>query len=168
MKTTKLNNYIFFYFLLSIILFLPSCKTAITQVGKLNMISNRNVDIKNNYQKIKSYASLTKRELKKTECRSIDEAIDKTVKSVPGGEFIMNAKIYLVKNQYFAVEGDIWGNNTQEHLGFTVGVKVQWKNNFVDKIGTITSLTNDNECMVKQDGKEKSKKMKYKNLVKVD
>ncbi len=91
------------------LLFLASC-TSVKQIGALNMISNRNIDRSLNYKPLLNYAGGSKRELKKSRCTSLQEAVDKTVKKVPNGEFLMNVKLYLIKGKYFAVEGDVWGN----------------------------------------------------------
>ncbi len=81
----------------------------VKQIGKLNMISNRNVDSRMDYVLIKNYVGGSKKELRRYKGSSIEEAIDKVVKVQPGGEFLKNVKLYLVKGKYFAVEGDVWG-----------------------------------------------------------
>ncbi|MBI3503060.1 MAG: hypothetical protein HY063_14835 [Bacteroidetes bacterium] len=49
---------------------------------------------------------------------SIQQAVDAVVKKVDGGEYLMNAKIWLIirsgggfvpDRYYYAVEGDVWG-----------------------------------------------------------
>lgn len=86
------------------------CKTVI-RIGDLNTVSNRNIENKE-YISLKRYSGGSKKEIKRSKSKSIEEAIDKTVKNVDGGEFIKNAKIYIIKKrkkQYFAIEGDVWG-----------------------------------------------------------
>jgi len=88
-----------------------SC-TSYKKIGDLNMISNRNVDSKTDYALIQRYVNESKRDLKKSRSWSIEQAVDNTVQSVPNGEFIKNAKVYIVirKNKwYYAVSGDVWG-----------------------------------------------------------
>ncbi|HEY1871029.1 MAG TPA: hypothetical protein VGG71_08220, partial [Chitinophagaceae bacterium] len=75
---------------------ITSCATPVKQIGKVNMISNRNVDPALNYGVISSYSGGSMRELKHSRATSIDDAIDQTVKKIPGGEFLMNVKIYMV------------------------------------------------------------------------
>ena len=87
--------------------------TSVKQIGKINMISTRNVDPNLKYEVISTYSGGSKRELKKSKSTSIEDAIDQTVKKVPGGEFLMNCKIYLINSKYIAVEGDVWGNPKQ-------------------------------------------------------
>ncbi|MDO9253957.1 MAG: hypothetical protein Q7U54_00490 [Bacteroidales bacterium] len=135
------------YFLLFAVL-LAAC-TSVKQIGKVNMISNRNVDPKLNYDVISTYSGGSNRELKKSNAKTIEDAIDQTVRKVPGGEFLMNAKIYMVNGQYIAVEGDVWGvKSNVAYRGFKVGDKVTWKvmSNF--KTGTIMSLKDDMTCLV--------------------
>ena len=103
----------------SIALFASSCQTVrLTDAGKLNMVSDRNVDLKNRYVLLKSYAGASNKELKKTTAISLSDAVDETVKRVKGGEFLMNAHFYVVEHHKrkkswvtYAVEGDVWGMN---------------------------------------------------------
>ena len=87
---------------------MSSCMST-KEIGKLNMISNRNVDSKMDYVLIKNYAGSSKKELKRNKDVSIEKAIDKVVKATPGGEFLKNVRIYIVDGKYYAVEGDVWG-----------------------------------------------------------
>jgi len=133
-----------------------SC-TSVKQIGKVNMISNRNVDPNLQYKALTTYSGGSKRELKKSKAKSIEAAIDQTVKKIPGGEFLMNCKIYIVKTKYIAVEGDVWGNTTNiQFRGFKVGDKVTWKKKDIINgakylTGTITALKDDKTCYVKID-----------------
>lgn len=173
-KKQKMNtrsNKEIFKSLMIVVILLSYCscsKTTIKQIGKVNMISNRNVNSEFNYKPIKTYAGMSNKELKRVKNETIEEAIDQTVKSVPGGEFIMNAKIYQINGEYFAVEGDVWGLEIKEYRGFKVGDRVQWKANFKTRIGVITSLLNDIECMVKEDGESNSTKIEYEKLNKIE
>ena len=118
------------------------------------MVSNRNVDPNLGYGVITTYSGGSKRELKKSRAISIEEAIDQTVRKVPGGEFLMNAKIYMVDGKYIAVEGDVWGvKSNVAFRGFKVGDTVTWKVMFNFKIGTIKSLIDDKTCLIEtEDG----------------
>lgn len=161
------------YILLFAVL-LTAC-TSVKQIGKVNMISTRNVDPNLKYQVITTYSGGSKRELKKSKSTSIEDAIDQTVKKVPGGEFLMNCKIYLVNSKYIAVEGDVWGNPTQQtHRGFKVGDKVTWKKKDIINgtkflTGTISALKNDKTCYVKVDGEsDKTVELSYDDITKTD
>lgn len=64
--------------------------------------------------------------------------------AIPGGEFLMNTKIFLVKGKYLAAEGDVWGINTNlSYRGFKVGDNVVWKSMGDVKKGKIKSLKDD-------------------------
>lgn len=158
---------------------LASCM-SVKQVGKLNMISNRNVESKVEYELVKSYSGGSKKELKKSKAITIEDAIDNTVRAVPGGEFLKNVKVYLVNGKYFAVEGDVWGiANNITFKGFKIGDKVTWKNKKspMDKLtnsgkkdyltGRIASLKNDKTCFVKVDGEEQTVELLYDDITKV-
>jgi hypothetical protein len=120
------------------------------------MISTRNVESSKTYVLKASYSGGSKKELKKTKAKTIEDAINQTVKRIPGGEYLMNAKIYLVNGEYFAVEGDVWGiaeNNS--FRGFTAGDKVTWKNKATGiQSGVIHSLKDDQKCIVETESGE--------------
>jgi hypothetical protein len=151
-----------------------SCSTVI-DLGKLNMISDRNIDSKMDYVLIKNYAGGSKKEIKKglkrTKTTSLDIAVDETVKNVAGGEFLKNVRVYGLKKRkkmYLLVEGDVWGVAGNESFrGFKLGDIVQWKELGVTHKGTITGLTDATRCMVKEDGKENSVSLKFASITKV-
>ena len=133
------------------------------------MISNRNVESHADYRLIKNYIGASNNELKKTRAVSIDAAIDNVVRKVPGGEFLKNVKIYVVKNKYYAVEGDVWGfEENQTYRGFKVGDKVQFKYKYQDKTGTITALKDDKTCLIKPEGEDTSVEVEYDKMVKIE
>jgi hypothetical protein len=154
-------------------IFLSSCAgVKVTQIGKLNMISNRNVDSKMDYTLLKNYMGSSNKEIKKAKATTLEDAIDETVRNTSGGEFLKNVKVYLVQNKkkmYYAVEGDVWGVKGQENFrGFVVGDIVQWKD-MLGKThkGKITGLKDSKECMVKEEGKTDSKAVEFDRLTKV-
>jgi hypothetical protein len=170
---------------LAILLF-ASCVT-IKEIGKVNMISNRNIDSKTTYVLLKSYAGGDRDGMKHADAESIEEAIDKTVKEVPGGEYLMNAKIYIVvkgKHFYYAAEGDVWGRGTSSvsgtkadisYQGFRAGDTVTWKNpkkirSATDPTyftGKIVSLKDDETCLVKCDQSGETMELDYTEIAKV-
>lgn len=153
--------------LAAIAFFFFQCSSFV-QIGKLNMVANRNIDSGKEYRLLKSYAGGGQKELKKSKYVTLEEAVDGVVRSTAGGEYLMNVKIYEVNKKYFAVEGDIWGvPGVAEFKGFKVGDKVQWKTLTSKKQGTITSLHNDKVCLVKEDGKEDAQEIKYEDLFKM-
>jgi len=90
--------------------------TSIKNIGALNMVSTRNIETSIKYVVIQKNSELTKKEKKRSRAETIQEAVDAAVKKVDGGEYLMNARIYLIKHDYFlaysyyyAVDGDVWG-----------------------------------------------------------
>jgi hypothetical protein len=132
------------------------------------MISSRNVDSDLNYVRLESYSGLSRRVLKKSRHENMEEAISDVVRDVPGGEFLMNAKMYLIRGKYFAVEGDVWGTERNEMKGFATGDRVQWKVLTVRKVGRIAGLVDDEHCMVICDGNERAERVRYDQIVKLD
>jgi hypothetical protein len=154
-------------------IFLSAC-TSVKQIGKVNMISNRNVSNDQNYQLISSYSGGSQKEIRKSRARTIEDAIDQTVRKVPGGEYLMNVKIYLINSTYLAVEGDVWGvASERSYRGFKIGDTVTWKSSFSRgdgyHTGIIIALKDDKVCLVKSDDTEsKTYEMKYDELTKIE
>jgi len=149
-----------FFLALIVILGLSSC-VSVKQIGTLNMMSQRNVDPNvANYQLLSSYSGGDKKELKKSKALLVEEAVNQTVKKIPGGEFLMNVKLYQVKGNRFAVEGDVWGVKTDvTYRGFKIGDKVMWKAGGDIKEGVVKSLIDDKTCyVVTKDGNIVEKK----------
>ncbi len=141
--------------------------SSIRDIGHVNMISNRNIDTNFEYQRLGSYVELTKRQIKRSRNNNIAEAVNSTVQLIPGGEFIMNAKVYLVDGKYFAVEGDVWGSDSGEYRGYALGDRVQWSTLTGKRQGKITGFASKEEFMVQEDGEEYSEKVKVNKLTKV-
>ena len=90
--------------LIAILLLLSSC--AYTRVGDLNQISNRNID------NATTYTLLARDVTAKAKGRdSLEQAVDKATASVPGGEYMMNVKVYY-RDGKCKVVGDVWGIQT--------------------------------------------------------
>lgn len=144
------------------------CRAKIELIGSLNMISTRNVSTKENYTQIKSYAGTANNELRRNKAKSIDEAINNTIRNTPGGEFLMNVKIYRVGEAY-AVGGDVWGLvQNQNFKGFKKGDRISWKDNFVRYTGVISDLKNDKEATVIQDENNKVRTVLYEDMEKIN
>ena len=163
-----------------ILLSISSC-ISVKQIGEVNMISHRNIDASQKYQLLTTYSGGSQKELRKADAKTIENAIDNTVKKVAGGEYLMNAKIYLVthfKAAYIAVEGDVWGIASNiSFRGYKVGDKVMWKNKALKSkfdvtgkekfiTGIIQSLKDDKTCYVKIDGEDRTVELKYDDLSK--
>lgn len=81
--------------LFAITICITSCK-SVRQIGKMNMLSTRNINTETKYELLSSYTGGTKKQLKKSKEENIEHAITNTVKKVPGGEFMMNVTIYQI------------------------------------------------------------------------
>lgn len=140
-------------------------------IGKVNMISNKNVvgDM-GNYTQLAAYARGSEKKIEKAKAENIEQAIEATIKDVPGGVFLMNAKIYRIKGKYYAVEGDVWGlKQNANYKGFSVGDKVMWKTAFTGyKYGVIVAVKDSEECIVKDNEDGKEKKIKFTDLMRAD
>ena len=161
--------------LMACLITMSGCFTVV-DLGKLNMISDRNIDTKmGEYTLLKNYAGGSQKEvkkaLKKTKATTLDVAVDETVRNVAGGEFLKNVKVYGVKKKkkmFVVVEGDVWGYTENiSYRGFKLGDMVQWKDLTGSHKGKITGLTDAEKCMVKEEGKENSQSFKYSSLTKV-
>lgn len=148
---------------------------GVKQIGDVNIISNRNVELKNgDYELISSYAgSSSKRELKKefrkVKAKNIDQALSHVLRNTPGGEFVANAKIYLLNGSYFVIQGDIWGvaGNKINHKGFSVGDKVQYRRMGKTRTGVIVDLKDAEQATVKEDETEGHHVVNYDRLLKI-
>ena len=147
---------------------MTSCGKPVVEIGRINMISSRNVDPNLDYVRLESYSGLSKKVLKKSRHETVEEAVTDVVRDVPGGEFIMNAKLYSIGGKYYAVEGDIWGTDREEMKGFEVGDLVQWRVLTVRKQGRIASLVDGENCMVIPEGSDKGELVNYDKLVKLE
>lgn len=157
------------FILASVIIFLSSCGSW-TQIGNLTMISNRNVDSSADYKQLKPYV---KGKASSRQGDALNQAIDQCVKSVPGGEYLMNVKIYTDGGNGIKVEGDVWGIKQVEEpkapkkeITFTEGQKVSFKTELGKLvIGKVIGL-GETEAVVEYvvGEKTKTKQIKYKLL----
>ncbi len=135
-----------------------SCAPSVKLIGSLNVISTRNFDTSQEYVPLKTYAGGTKADLKeavKTRCQTVEDAINVTVKNVPGGEYMQNVKIWLVEDIFFAAEGDVWGIKDAVYRGMKIGDKIKYK--YIGKYlsGTISSFIGSEKVLImNEDGKE--------------
>ena len=149
-----------------------SC-TSYKEIGRLNMVSERNIDSKGEYILLRSYMGGAKNEIKesrKNKVYSIDDALNRTVKATPGGEFLKNVKVFLVDGKYIAVEGDVWGfaNVEQQYRGFVKGDHVLYKSQGKNFKGSLTALKNDKICYFQEFGSQKIVEIGYTNITKTN
>ena len=147
-------------FLCSIALtvFMTVSASAQQLVGAINMLSNRVVYFNKNYELLGNI-TLDEYVIQNFAATTIQEAIDKTVLSMPCGEFLMNAQIYMVNNM-FVVVGDVWGEKHNTCL-YQVGDLVTFGKK---KLGEIISIKDDDNCMVKDLKNGKIKEMDFDDL----
>jgi hypothetical protein len=159
-----------------IISMLSSC-VSIKPIGDLTMIATRNIDRSLDYVLVKNYQGLSKKEKKKSKAKDIEEAVNVTVKSTPGGEYLTNVKLYVIINpmrfkkqfrQTYAIEGDVWGFKGEQSMkGFKVGDKVFWATVTGQKQGVILELKNGNQAAIKIEGQEKIELINYDKLTRL-
>ena len=146
---------------------LASC-TASKQIGSINMISNRNIESNAEYVLIRNYMGASKQEIRKSKAQTVEDAVDQVVRSVPGGEFLKNVKIYLTSNKYLAVEGDVWGITGDINFrGFKIGDRVKWTKLLKNYTGVIIDLKNDKVCTIRTDPDQSIVEIEYEQLTRI-
>lgn len=146
--------------------FVNSCK--VQKIGSLNMISTKNIGNFSDYEQLASYARGNQLKITQSKAKTIQGALDQTVKEVPGGVFMMNASLYLVRGKYFAVEGDVWGiKQNADYKGFKVGDKVMWKTVTGYKRGVVEAIKDSENCVVIDEENQKRTTIKYVKLMRV-
>ena len=155
-----------------------SC-AKIRTLGDLNVISTRNVDVDGStqYKQLKTYVGLTKKQKRKAKAKDIEEAVNVAVKSVPGGEYLTNAKLYMILKPYkwkaekrfaYIIEGDVWGVGGDVTMkGFRVGDKVFYSSVQGQKQGVIVELKDDKQAAIRIEGQEKIELVNYEKLTKM-
>ena len=93
---------------------LTSCAPwAVKEIGRMNSMSVRNIDPHANYVCLQKNVEYTFKESKENMQAKLEDAVDQLVKKVPGGEYVMNAKVKLLSKDEkpvgYIVEGDVWG-----------------------------------------------------------
>lgn len=143
---------------------------TIQEIGRMGEFTPRNTDTSAKYVLLKNYMGGTRDELKDSRAKTIEQAAINVVRSTPGGEFLRNVKIYVVKGRYVAVEGDVWGvAKNQNYRGFRVGDRVQWNMGLKNPpTGSVHELLNDEECTVRDDKDGRLKNIAYDELQKLE
>lgn len=147
-------------FFSKLIILFASCKGSyyiVQPAGELNMVSTRNYETKVEYTKLKTYAGVDRsqidnaianskggkiksksvafKEINSFKAKNLNESVDAVVKSVSGGEYLTNVKIYsiyqfsgrnIIPTTFYMASGDVWGTKTSEDniKGFKTGDKV--------------------------------------------
>jgi len=162
--------------LLFTMLFTSGCAPSVVKIGTLNMVSHRNVDPDLKYELVSSYAGGSKKELKKSRATTVEEALEQTVRKVPGGELMMNVKLYQISGKYFAIEGDVWGKkDNQQYRGFALGDRVVCRDRSIIRnldlkrdiiYGEVTGMIDDKEVYVRLEDIDRIVKIPYDKIVK--
>lgn len=138
-------------------------------IGSVNSISSRNIDTSVSYDLLKRYAGSGNKEVKRNAATTIDAAMENVIKSTPGGEYLMNVKIYKVEEKY-SVEGDVWGLASKNDIrGFKVNDEVVFKRGSKVTKGVVIGLIDSQKCYVRfkdDKGKDIEREMRYDDLSK--
>lgn len=93
-----------------------SC-AKITMVGKFDTLSTNQIDESKQYELKSKCIELTKRQIKKESCGTLQGAVEKTSRKYQnnGTEFLKNARVYSVYKDYpffytiqYTVIADVW------------------------------------------------------------
>ena len=147
------------------------------RIGDLTIVANRNIDSKTNYQLIERYKTAKTRG---TNQDALEQAIDKAVKEVEGGEFLKNVKIYVKNNgRKVKIEGDVWGilavntsieTSVTKKIELNTGDKVSFKVTGKLVEGTIIGINKDG-AIVEYTNKlrqTKKKQISFDDLTKLE
>ncbi len=94
------------------------CSCGYQRIGSMTMISTRNVDRSAEYQPLMRGVE-AKAKMKHDD--ALQEAVDQAVAQAPGGEYLMNAAIYVKMNgRKVKVRGDVWGHPRKEGVAAPV------------------------------------------------
>jgi hypothetical protein len=157
-------------------LFAFALTSCYNRIGKLTMISTRNVDSKSEYKLLQKDVT-GKGKTKKRDALEI--AIDNAVKKEPTGEFMMNVVVSVSFNgKKIKVVGDIWGIPSVDiNVNKSVNANIEYKvgNNVTFKIlgkivdGKILGLNTDHAVVEHKNalGKITKSEVKYENLTKI-
>ena len=83
-----------------------------TVVGRLNMIATRNIDSSATYTMLQVHSGGENADFRAAKATTMEDSCDVLVRSVPGGEYVRNAKILRVENwrgSFYVAQGDVWG-----------------------------------------------------------
>ena len=143
-----------------------NARKNVKKIGDLNMVSTKNIGNLADYEQLASYARGNQKKIQKSKAETMQDAMDQTIREIPGGVFLMNATFYLVKGKYFAVEGDVWGiKQNADYKGFKIGDKVMWKTIIGYKKGVVEAIKDSENCVVKDEKTQRRKTIKYVKLM---
>lgn len=156
--------------ILALISLLSASCSSYVKIGKINMVSNRNINTNQEYKLIeKDVEGIGEVSVNSD---AFGEALDNAVKKFKNGEYMMNVSIYITKNtKKMKVVGDVWGIVSKEMQNisqkFNVGdtVMIEWKKDILE---AVILAKNETEAIVqfKYRGSTKKEKIRYEDLTK--
>lgn len=141
------------------------------RIGKLTMISTRNIDSKTDYVLLEKDV-MGKAKAKKKDV--IELAVDRAVKKQPTGEFMKNVIIEVSNSgKKIRVRGDVWGTppniniktTVTANIEFKAGDKVTFKSGGKIVEGTILGVNEKNAVVETTVGEKKE--VDYDKLTKI-
>ncbi len=145
--------------LILVCLIFSSCNVY-DNLGTVTVLSSKQIDFNKKYCLKQSFAGSSKKELKKnaSPTNNINEALDNLIKSVPGGIFVMNARI-LYGLHGVTVTGDVYGlcdedeknENVQAQYSFSIGDHVMFQDGDSFIKAEIEAVKNDTECIIRSE-----------------
>lgn len=88
-----------------------------SRIGDLTVLANRNIGSTGDYELVQRGV---KASAKMSNDDALERALDEATASVPGGEFLQNAQVYVKSNgKKVRVVGDVWGTKPQSQTGLT-------------------------------------------------
>ena len=114
-------------FLFLVTLFFASCSDKVVKIGTFNMMSTRNIDHSKEYEKIGDCINCDLKTAKYNgSALNLESAVDLAVNFVPHGEYLMNARIYVINGRY-VVSGDVWGLPEESNQKFVYKTRKEIK-----------------------------------------
>ena len=86
-----------------------SCTSTYQPIGKVSVLSNQPIKSGVVYRQLTTNSGISKKEIKGSEAKDVDDAVKQLMFSVSGGSFVTDVTIYVTKHGYYAVSGNVWG-----------------------------------------------------------
>ncbi len=98
-----------FYLVISVLL--TSCAATYQEIGSVSLLATHRVNEQESHKLLATNVGATKQEIKRDTAQTMNEAIKTILSKVPGGDYLTNVRLYIVKDQWLAVSGDVWGKD---------------------------------------------------------
>ncbi len=140
------------------LLFLLSSCVQVRQIGYLPQLNRAFTMDSTDLILLAKFTGVDKKEMQKSRAETIEEALEITLRKVPGGEFLRNVRIHisrpwgLSQKTYFSVSGDVWGKKDGvDYRRFKIGDEVGWRTLFGIREGEIAGYVDEKRVMVETD-----------------